>query len=642
MINKSIAYRLSIYISLAVISVFLAFIFISYLFNRNLLKENIENKAISLSSNVIMRVEKYVVSTEEITSNISEQVIYYGQNDKAELLLSNMLEKYQFLNAIHVSINPEVSDVLFHNYQCYRDNDSVWVKKSNTPIYGCQMEKLKVDEVARMNGPNWTEPFRCPRNKNVIVAYNSPIQIIGDDGKEHIVGNVVCELSLLKLNDSINSIKLGTDNGYAFLISKNGDYITHPNKEWILTRNIFTLSDKVYDKNKIDIKEILKEKKDGSVQAYSEVFNFKRTWVYYAPIKENGWLLIFNIPYDDLFQPLYLNMLRLLFISVIGILIIFFIITFITNKLVEPLSNITSQLRKFSNLSGAEDFASETLNEVKVVSDSLNYLKSWYEKYKAEQKRELKKNHRQTEDLMQASEIQQSLIKTTFPAFPNRSDIDLYAIYKPARIVSGDLFDYFFIDDKNLVITIGDVSGKGVPAAIFMSVAQTIIKSNATFKKAKTIVNKANLELYTNNQHQFFLTLFLGVLNTETGVMHYCNAAHTPTFILKPNGNIVELDQSHGLPLGLYPDKEYSDSKIEIEYGDTLILYTDGVTEIQDENNFLFGEERFKENVSYLAGQSPEDIANRIEKSLSVYKGKARQSDDISFLILKYCPEKKA
>ena len=641
MINKSIAYRLSIYISLAVISVFIAFIIISYLFNRNLLKENIENRAIGLSSDVIMRVENYVVSTREITSNIAEQVFYYGQNNDAERLINSMMEKYRFLNAIHVNINPDVSDVMYHNYLGTRINDTILIEKSNKPIYHCRIEEEKVVEVERKKKPDWTEPFKCPRNTNVVVSYYSPIQTTENEKKTKIIGDVVCELSLTDLSDSINAIKLGKD-GYAFLISKNGDYITHPREDWILKRNIYSLSDKVYDKNKVNVKSILEEKKSGSTIAYSEVFDYKKTWVYYSPIKENGWLVIFNLPYDELFEPLYLNLLRMLFISVLGILVIYFIITYITNKLVEPLSNVTSQLRRFSNLSGAEDFASESLNEVKVVSESLNDMKIWYEKYKLEQKKELKKSHRQTQDLMQASEIQQSLIKTNFPAFPERNDIDLYAIYKPARIVSGDLFDYFFIDDENLVLTIGDVSGKGIPAAIFMSVAQTIIKSNATYKKAKNIVNKANLELYTNNQHQFFLTLFLAVLNTKTGVLNYCNAAHTSTFILKSNGNIVELDQSHGLPLGLYPDKKYFDSKIEIENGDTLILYTDGVTEIQDANNFLFGEERFKENVSHLAGQKPLEIAGRIEKSLDVFRGEANQSDDISLLILKYTPEKKA
>ena len=312
--------------------------------------------------------------------------------------------------------------------------------------------------------------------------------------------------------------------------------------------------------------------------------------------------------------------LRLLFFSVIGIIIIYLIITYITKKLIEPLSDVTNQLITFSSQVGQHPM--NTLNEIKLVSESLSFLKLWFQKYKEEQNRELIKSNLQKQDLLQASEIQQSIIKTTFPAFPDRNEIDLYAIYKPARIVSGDLFDYFFIDHDNLVFTIGDVSGKGVPAAIFMSIAQTIIKSNATYKKAKNIVNKANRELCTNNQHQFFLTLFLGVLNVKNGELYYCNAAHTTTLILKQNGDIVELNNSHGLPLGLYPEKEYNDSKTIVEKGDSIILYSDGVTELQDENKMQFGLNDLKKLLVPLASLQPEEMVRRIEKTLKIIREK--------------------
>jgi sigma-B regulation protein RsbU (phosphoserine phosphatase) len=214
--------------------------------------------------------------------------------------------------------------------------------------------------------------------------------------------------------------------------------------------------------------------------------------------------------------------------------------------------------------------------------------------------------------------------------------VDLHGLYKPAHVVSGDLFDYLFIDDENILFTIGDVSGKGVPAALFMTIAQTIIKSNATFKGASTIVRKANNELYTNNQHQFFLTLFLGVMNIKTGTLDYCNAAHTPTYILKHNGDIVELSQSHGLPLGLYANKSYSHSKELIEIGDTIILYTDGVTELQNERKIQFGQERFVENLRHVNGLEPEKLVDRIDKSLEIFKGSATQVDDITFMAIKY------
>jgi sigma-B regulation protein RsbU (phosphoserine phosphatase) len=327
----------------------------------------------------------------------------------------------------------------------------------------------------------------------------------------------------------------------------------------------------------------------------------------------------------------------MLFFSVLGILIIYFVITFITNKLVEPLSTVTTQLKEFSNLSGNE-ISGETMNEVKLVSESLGYLQTWYEKYKINQSQEKKRSSRQMQDLMQASEIQRSLIKTEFPALPKKKEIDLFAIYKPANIVSGDLFDYFLLDDENLVFTMGDVSGKGIPAAIFMSVSQTIIKSSATVKTAKNIVNKANKELFTNNFHQFFLTLFLGVLNLKTGILNYCNAAHTSTILLKNNGETEELGQSHGLPLGLYPDKEYSDSKIKIEKGDTLILFTDGITELQDHQQNMFGIERFKETVRKCSHYPLPEMADKIQQSLEEFRGEVKQIDDISLLILRYEP----
>jgi sigma-B regulation protein RsbU (phosphoserine phosphatase) len=148
----------------------------------------------------------------------------------------------------------------------------------------------------------------------------------------------------------------------------------------------------------------------------------------------------------------------MLFFSVLGILAIFFIITYISNKLIQPLSKVTTQLKKFSSVTGESGLV--TSNEVEQVSESLNYLKSWYEKFEINQNKEDKINTLRKQDLLEASEIQMSLINNNFSVFANRNDIDLFAVYKPARIVSGDLFDFFFLDDYNLFFSIGDVSGK--------------------------------------------------------------------------------------------------------------------------------------------------------------------------------------
>ena len=151
-------------------------------------------------------------------------------------------------------------------------------------------------------------------------------------------------------------------------------------------------------------------------------------------------------------------------------------------------------------------------------------------------------------------------------------------------------------------------------------------------------MNKVNKELYTNNQHQFFLTLFLGVLNVKTGTLNFCNAAHTPSLILKASGEIIELGHSHGLPLGLYPNKEYSEGKVKIEKGDSIILYTDGITEAQDENNKHLGVNGLKKIVGQLKTLSAEEMVKGIEKSVIEFRGESKQTDDICLLVLKYNP----
>jgi len=629
MFNKSIAYKLSIYISLAVIGVFIIFIIASYFFNQRLLRENIENRAIGMSLKINEVIIKNVATTREVALNISEQVIYYNQNNDVDKLLSMVLNKYPFINAIHISVDSTDAQKPQYFY-VGRNTKEIVFEKRTEPIYNCLEEQKIFQEIKEYEAKNWTEPYRCgDQNNKIVVAYYCPI-IPKNEGGESI-GLVYCELSLSEMNETINQMDFG-QNGYAFIVNKNGDYITHPNKDFILSQNLYKLSEKVVSLQKSNISEILNNNQTGSIIAYPEILDYEKSWVYYTPTNNNRWLLVFIMPYNELFNELYIQTLRMLLFAVIGIIIIYFIITYISNRLIEPLSSVTVQLNKLSR-PGAKQ---STKNEVKQVADSLNYLKLWFEKYKITQEQEELKNHRQRQDLMQASEIQQSLIKTDFPAFPHRNDIDLYALYKPARVVSGDLFDYFFADDDNLVFTIGDVSGKGVPAAIFMSIAQTIIKNNASFKKAKNIVSKANHDLCTNNMHQFFVTLFLGILNVKKGELNYCNAAHTISFILKKDGSLTELNQTHGLPLGLYTDKKYKDSKIEIESGDKIILYTDGVNELLNKNRMQFGTDQFKERLVSFKDLPPEKLVKQIERSLEIYIGDTPQSDDICVFVIEY------
>lgn len=631
MINKSIAYRISIYISLAVVTAFIAIITISYFFNRQFLIKDLESKALGMSSEIISMIDRQLVSTHEITSNISEQVIYYSLHDDADILVKKIMEKYPFLNAIRINISPAVPGIKHHNYYSFRENDSIRFIAQNETMFICPVEKKVLKEITNKNIPAWSGPAKCPRNKNVVVSFYSPI--LSKEKPQIKIGEVISELSLLDLNDSINNFKIGK-RGFAFLVSADGTYLTHPNKDWILTQNIHNLSHKVYDISKIDVDSVLNSRVGGTLVAHAELLNFEKSKIYHAPVAESGWQLIMVMPYNELYTPLYISMLRMLFFAVLGVLVIYLLVTYITNKQIQPLSKATNQLKRFSSLSGAEDL--NTLNEVKLVSESLDYIRDWYQKYRISETQQKNRSFREKQDLLEASEIQRSLIKTDFSEFSKHSNIDLFATYQPAKVVSGDLYDYFFLDSKHLAFTVGDVSGKGVPAAIFMSIAQTIIKGNASLKRPRNIVRRVNDELCINNSNQFFLTLFVGILDIETGILQYCNAAHTTTYILKPNKEIIELTESHGLPLGLYPDKKYKDASVTLEKGDTIIVSTDGVYDLLNEQNEQFGEKRFAETLKKGIGYPPKQQIALINKAFQTFKGRAQQVDDICVMSLNF------
>ena len=640
MFNKSIAYRLSVYISLAVTGVFLAFIVIAYYFNSNVIKKTTENEAVNLGNKALSLGEKQLISTREITSNVSDQALFFAQHNEVELFVGQLMLKYPFLNAMHVDIDSGVPHINYRHFHFYRSSDSILIQKEDELFFCCKNEMRIFEDIRAAENSGWTEVFNCNKNKNQVVAYFSPIQVRFSENEYVKVGSVITELSLSDLSDTINSFKIGKKDGYAFLVSEDGTYLTHPNKEWILNRSLYTIKDEEYKVTEDGINELLKNGETGSVIAYPEYLNYQKSWVHYTPIEETGWTLFFVVPYDELFVPLYLLVLRMLFFSVLGILVIFFIITYISNKLIQPLSTVTTQLKKFSSFSNESD--SGTRNEVQLVSESLDYLKSWYEKFEINQHLEEKLNSQRKQDLLEASEIQMSLIHTDFSTFADRKDVDLYAVYKPARIVSGDLFDFFFLDDENLFFSIGDVSGKGISAAFFMSVAQTLIKGNSKLKSPGKIITGTNNELFTANRHQFFLTLFVGVINLKTGVLKYCNAAHTSTMILNSKSEITVLNSLHGMPLGLYPNRDYNESFITLEEGSSLILYSDGVTEMQDPEKNHFGNERFYQILSLQKNRNPKILIGEIEKELDHFKGNMKQADDVTIMVLNFKSKKKA
>lgn len=243
-------------------------------------------------------------------------------------------------------------------------------------------------------------------------------------------------------------------------------------------------------------------------------------------------------------------------------------------------------------------------------------------------------------DINIAQEIQQAMLPKTFPPFPGRTDFDLHAFLKAAKLVGGDLFDYFLMDDNRLFFLIGDVSDKGIPASLFMAITKAIFKSHFSNKNCGTIseeVRRINDFLSADNQSMMFVTAFVGILDLTTGVIEYIDAGHEPPLILRKNNEVEILKKKGGLALCIDGDFPYSSSTFKLEPGDTLFTYTDGVTDANNRAGERFGLERVKELLTQATQSAkPQAINDTLLSQIQAFIGDNAQFDDITALTLHY------
>lgn len=237
-------------------------------------------------------------------------------------------------------------------------------------------------------------------------------------------------------------------------------------------------------------------------------------------------------------------------------------------------------------------------------------------------------------ELETARNIQSAIIPKDFHQLLSQTDFEIYGTMKPAKEVGGDFFDFFRLDDVNVGLVIADVSGKGVPAAMFMTMTRAALRCFAS-KGLTDSLRLTNEFLCNRNDSCMFVTLFYGILNTQTRELKYCNAGHNPPYIVSTNGSIQEIGRNQGLPLGVMTDFESHEHATSLQSNDSLIYYTDGITEAMNEKGEMFTEARLKEFVSDHLGESPKDFIGGLVANVEAFAHDAEQSDDITVFCIK-------
>jgi sigma-B regulation protein RsbU (phosphoserine phosphatase) len=248
-----------------------------------------------------------------------------------------------------------------------------------------------------------------------------------------------------------------------------------------------------------------------------------------------------------------------------------------------------------------------------------------------------------TEELNVGRDIQMSMLPLKFPAFPDRHEFDIYALLQPAREVGGDFYDFFFINDRELCLIVGDVSGKGVPAALFMAVTKTMLRARAIDDPSPaSVVTQVNNELSADNPASMFVTLFMAIVDVRSGEIRFTNAGHNPPYILRKTAKFDCLDQRLGPVIGAVEGVAFKESQCQLGEGDSVFIFTDGVTEAMDVSGQLYSEDRLEKFLEQVNGSSADQLTQDTLAAVEDFAAGAEQADDITILTftLQQAPEK--
>lgn len=353
-----------------------------------------------------------------------------------------------------------------------------------------------------------------------------------------------------------------------------------------------------------------------------------------------------DIYIDEVNERLQKTMCLCISIGLGSFLAVVLLAMVLSNRITRPIVHLTEHARKLAANNFTPDqqneeqlarMAQRADDEVRHLATAFSEMMKKLDEYIQNLKATTAAKERIESELKIAHDIQMSLLKKVFPPFPKRQDFDLYAMLEPAKEVGGDLYDFFFLDEDRLFFHVGDVSDKGVPAALFMAVTMALMKRSAQQNDISPaeVLKQVNSDLCQENENALFVTLVCGIINLKTGEIVYSNAGHNPPLILRAGGSVEWMKLPDGMVLGVMPESPYETRTVNLRKGDMLVLYTDGVTEAMNPMRQLYSDQRLFDTVATLAGREPGDVVKEVVKSVKTHASTAPQSDDITMMALK-------
>ena len=485
-----------------------------------------------------------------------------------------------------------------------------------------------------LDKPCWTEPYMdldvATNTSEMVTSYCQAIK----DSHGQMVGVINTSLSISWLSQTISAIK-PYPNSYSIMVGRGGTFFVHPDTAKITRQTIFTPTLEHPDTALTALGHAMQRGEEGIKQMN---IDGKDCYVFYKPLGQTGCSMAIVCPEKDIFGGFVRLHRTVMVIVSIGLLLMLYFFSGIISSELKPLQSLAA---------GAETIASgkldvklpelERSDEIGQLGHSFSFMQQSLVKYIDELKETTAQKAAIDQDIRTASSIQMGMLPKNFPTKAERDDVQVYASLTPAKEVGGDLFDFYFRDGK-LYFCIGDVSGKGVPASLFMSVTRSAFRTiSAHESMPNRIVSTVNKSIADMNETMMFVTLFVGVLDLTTGQMYYSNAGHDAPLLI--GDGVGELPCDANIPVGFNTEWEYTLQEAQIYSGTTILLFTDGLTEAMNINNELFQIDRINEVANKALAQQriePRELIEQMTEAVHQFVGDAEQSDDLTMMGIQF------
>lgn len=635
--TTSLAVRLGVVIALSSAAIFATALGYNYHQSRVILLHELEDSARTLASSLVNRVETQLTAVTKVTQGMARAL----ENDTHQeaRLLSLLQATVADTSEIHgagiafepYAFNPGTP--LYAPYY-YRDQGQIAFARLEQAYPDLPYPYWDWYQIPRELGQlEWSEPYFDEGAGNVLMATCATPFYGLVEGKRQLRGIVSADVSLSTLTELVSSVKI-LKTGYAALLSRNGMILAHPLKDAVMNESFFTIAEARQDPALRELGRRMIRGESGFL-LYQSLVGVE-SWMYYAPIRSTGWTLTVVFPKEELLENVRAMSLTMAAIGLGGILLLVLAIASISRAIIRPLRVLTAATGEIASGNfdlvlpdaRSNDEVGELTHHFQVMEQSLkDYIRNLTEITAAKE--------RIQSELKVATQIQASLLPRIFPPFPEHTEFEIFATMVPAKEVGGDFYDFFFIDATHLCFLIADVSDKGVPAALYMMVTKTLLKTEAQrLGEPDRILASVNDILAADNDSCTFSTVFCAVLDIASGEVCYANAGHNPPLLTDARG-VRYLNPKPGRVLGALAESQYYAERLLLDPDAELLLYTDGVTEANDPRGALYGEKRLRQALEGAPRENVTKLVRHIQADVARHVDNAPQSDDITLLAIR-------